>query len=78
MNVKYLFCKAIERILDCIKEGKSVTQITTDLGSQILHQEDNIITDNALLKLSERLLQLKGVTNVVLMEAMKDNLVAQE
>ena len=58
--------------MDHIKEGKSVTQITTDLGIQNLYQEDNISTDHALVKLSEKLLQLRGVTNVSLVEELKD------
>jgi hypothetical protein len=72
MNVKYLFCQAIRRIMDHIKEGKSVTQITTDLGIQNFNREDNISTDHALVKLSEKLLQLRGVTNVSLVEELKD------
>ena len=58
--------------MDQIKEGKSVTQITTDLGIQDLYREDNISTDHALVKLSEKLLQLRGVTNVALVEELKD------
>ena len=58
--------------MDDIKEGKSVTQITTDLGIQNLYQEENISTDSALVKLSEKLLQLRGVTNVGLVEEIKN------
>ena len=54
MNIKYFFCKAIEKIMDAIKEGKSVTQIVTDVGAQELPKMDKVNTEQALIKLSEK------------------------
>ena len=68
MNIKYLFCKAIERIMDAIKEGKSVTQIIADVGVQKLPEMDRNNTDKALIKLSEKVLQMNGSTDVVVLE----------
>ena len=68
MNIKYLFCKAIEKIMDAIKEGKSVTQIVTDVGAQELPKMDKTNTEKALIKLSEKVLQMKGSTDIVLLE----------
>ena len=71
MNVKYLFCKAIKRIMDSIKEGKSVTQIISDVNIEPIPHVDKTGTEYAMLKLSERVLQLKGVSNVILGELFK-------
>ena len=54
--------------MDAIKEGRSVTQITTDAGIQDLPKMDKSNTDHALIKLSEKVLQLKGLTDTVLIE----------
>merc|ERR1711972_107744 len=59
-------------MMDAIKEGRSVTQITTDIGIQDLPKMDKSNTDHALIKLSEKVLQMKGLTDTVLMEELDD------
>ena len=54
--------------MDAIKEGKSVTQIVTDVGAQELPKMDKVNTEQALIKLSEKVLQMKGSTDIVLLE----------
>ena len=73
MHVKYLFCKAIEKMMEAIKEGRSVNQITTEVGTQDLPKMNKSNTDHALIKLSEKVLQMKGLTDNVLIEEL-DNI----
>ena len=55
-----------------MKEGKSVTQIVADVGIEHLPKMDKSNTDYALLKLSEKVLQMKGLTDVVLLEELEN------
>lgn len=58
--------------MDSIKEGKSVTQIVAEVGIEDLPKMDITSTDHALLKLSEKVLQMKGYADVVLSEELKN------
>ena len=72
MKIKYQFCKAVKAIMDSVGEGKSVSEIVPEINVQDIPRLDDIGASKALLKLSEKVLQLKGLTVIVLEEMLKD------
>ena len=59
--------------MESIKEAKSVGQIIADVDIEPISHIDNSGREHAMLKLSEKVLQLRGVSSVVLDELLKQH-----
>ena len=68
MMIKQSFCNAVKSLMESTKSGKTITQIICDDKLNNLSNLEKLGAENALLKLSEKVLLLKGQGHVILDE----------
>ena len=72
MRIKQSFCNAIKTLMESTKSGKTITEIICDDRLNNLSRREKTGAENALLKLSEKVLLLKGQNHVILDEILND------
>ena len=72
MLIKQSFCNAVKTLMESTKSGKTITQIICDDKLNNLSSLEKTGAENALLKLSEKVLLLKGQGHVILDEILSD------
>ena len=70
--VKHSFCNAIMTLMESTKSGKTITQIICDDRLNNLSRREKTGAENALMKLSEKVLLLKGQSHVILDEILNE------